>query len=449
MRISRRGAVGLIGSTIAAPHVLIHESAAAAVRLRRIGKPRELGKNLPGGKFKVSLSAFPNGSFIAAFLNFRSSLDTRAYVRYFDPAGDPLSKYIQMGSPRGLTDGLPAGSVVPVANEDGSAMIFFSALSNDSPATEDIFAQPMTADMQKSGRPKRINKKTEFIQREILAVRLQQSGASARAEAPLFLVVWLTQGLTLDSYDINGALVTRDGQRASNERRMTAQGKGMQAPRDLKALLTGGAALSHTTFLPNSNFWEAYIQPFDDQAAIDEAVIRIKRSEGWPWGSAGLCPDPIDPNALYAAWYDKGQQDGVANQYIGLYDSVDWKSVKIDQFGTDPLIANPIPPNLVILGNAAPDLRDAILTRIQYDEIHPYYRMTLEAFTLGTAKDLTHFIINDRARIWASEPGRRPTNDALIQLPGQPNNRCVAGGSETGDNPQGNRAFMQIIEQVM
>jgi hypothetical protein len=434
MRITRRRAVGLIGSTVAFPYVLRTDRAAAAVRLRRLGPPRQLGGALPGAKSSVALSAFPNGNFIAGFLNDRGSGDRRAYIQYFDSSASPLSGFIQMGGATGPTDGKPALSVAPVAKPDGSALIFFSAERNGAPLVDryDIFAQRLSPARQKVGDPFVINTKTTGRQGEgaLFAERLSSGKIMA---------TWLDQGVTLDSYNIRDRIIGPAGAPVSIERQATASAAGMQIPRDLAPLAGGGSVLSYTTFLPSTNHWKSEVQQFNASGVRVGNPIVIKNYDGAPFGSVGVASMPVGPiSTWWHAWYAKDTdttadlmlqqvKNGVPVQPVLIANNV-----RIDFWIDNP----PGPPGISVFhDNSVGDM--ALLT---YYTLAANGARQLDALAASLPAGN---VLAGPTMIRTAPSGHHSLAEASIRIL---QNIFAEGFSESDGNPQNSKAYVQRIE---
>ena len=174
MSFTRRKALGLLGSAVAAPFIIRVSEAHAAVRIVGIGNPVAVGARQAGGKLKPALAAFPreNDGFMATWLVVREGA-TSAFVRYFANDGEAISPIVRMGG-AGPTDGEPAESVTPVPLPDGSALVAFSAPGERAgrPNPLDVFVQRMSKAHAKDGRPILVNTNSIGEDRGVVAARI-------------------------------------------------------------------------------------------------------------------------------------------------------------------------------------------------------------------------------------------------------------------------------------
>lgn len=436
MHISRRRAVGLIGSTVALPYLLTSRSSAAAPRLRLLGQPIELGKNVPGGKRSPSLSVFPNGDFIAGFVNDASSGNTSVFIRYYTSAGHPLSGNIRMGAATGPTDGSPALSVAPVANADGTTLILFSAEQNGAaiPDRYDIFGQRMAADRSKDGLPFRLNKKTTDRQGDALfATSLAQT-------TPSIMAAWADQGLTLDSWNVRSRSLGSDGADPLREQ-LAAPTNGMQVPTSLVPTREGGAILGFMTFQPDVNQWRAALQPLaPDASRIGKPILNKPLEEPLPVNTIcnfrvaqawGRCDVALARKNNTTA---KLNVRTVTNGQIGFYTT-------IATFPVDEFLVNPIRPPLIV---TLPDQTDGDIGVIAHYALagDGSGGRTVGAQLVGIPALEP---IGDYFEIHRSPTDWHPTSDSLVRAT---NDALYYSFSDTDGNPQHSKSYVQRAQLV-
>lgn len=429
MNVSRRRALGLLGSALALPYVIRSDEAFALPGLRRIGNPIRLGAGQPGGQLKVALSAFPDGDFIAAWVNFRSGFDVRAYIRYFNSDGGPLSPEIQMGGPTGLTDGISALDIVPIARLDGWALILFGAERNDAPfpSRYDIFGQRIAPDYSKVGDPIVVNTKVADRQGEaILATRLSNRN---------ILSVWQDQGASLDSYDVRDRILGPGGNGLFPERIANAVLPGMQVPRAIAPLANANSLVSYSSLVGNQ--WKFFLQKLNPQGVRSGNPYLVKGPVNQPFGTVGLGTLNGARFNVVAAWYTENTEDS-ADQWTQVINEngVPGVKFKLDTFPTDVWLDNPPnPPNVAAALRAA---GTAILIREVYGEA--VGRSIIQALAANPSNGN---LIAGPSTIFTSASGLHPTNEALIVLPS-----CISvAGFTNGDgNPLHSKAYLQRLD---
>lgn len=345
MAIDRRTLLRGLGPTLAFPYLLRSESAHAALDFRLIGKPIPLGKNQPGGKRGIRLSAFDGDTYIAGWLNVRSNSDSRVFVQKRHRNGSALSQPIQMGGGP-LTDGITSTGASVVAFSDGTSLVFFAAEPNGAgpPFAYDIFVQRMSASFRKIGNPIRVNAARAGAQDTVLATRLKNGNV---------LVVWTSptgSGLT-----IRGRALTPNAQFASPERRMVRTKTGDHVPKSLGPAPNGDAMLSYVRLFNNP---QAAPKAFEVQKIVQVVgqntvlvgafmIFEITSPDRW-FGSVGtpvFDPDDEDSVNTFAAYYLKaptvGMLAGVQRAEFSFDPPEPAKDFKIAELSVDPFLQGP------------------------------------------------------------------------------------------------------------
>ena len=282
MPITRRQSLGLMGSALALPYLLLADGARAAPI--SVLKHIRLGKTQPGGKSDAAIAALPGnqGGFLACWINYRTYPDFRAFCQYFNNSGNPLSDPIRMGGAAGQTDGTPAGSARPVAFPNGTALIIFTAPRDGSPGEEgdQVWVQRMSAGREKVGVPIRINTLHIGGCAIVHATRLTNGNV---------LVAWQHAEGTPDSIDVRCRVIDNKGVGISPERRATKTAGAQQIPKDLAALPNGKSVLSYAHLDLVDKIWRLELQRLTAAGVrIGDPILIKKTSSDKPFGAAAV-----------------------------------------------------------------------------------------------------------------------------------------------------------------
>jgi hypothetical protein len=147
MSVTRRKALGLIGSALAAPAVLRPRPARAAT-ITPILSPLPVDPSLPGSTSNPVAAAFEDGRFVIAF-NQNDAGIGRAFARWFDTDGAPLGPSVQVGGNHAFVTG-------PVGFPDGRAIVVYGQ-DDGSGNFVDLFGQRFRANRTPLGKPFLIN----------------------------------------------------------------------------------------------------------------------------------------------------------------------------------------------------------------------------------------------------------------------------------------------------